>query len=238
MEQLFGRYTVERELGKGSFGTVYDVIDTVSEKRYALKIFSPRWVQRHLLDRFRREFALVAKMPHRRIVKVFDFGGEDKSYYFTMELISGTTLDKAQLSNEDKISALCDIAEGLAHIHSRGIIHLDLKPANIFITSDGGKIGDFGLSRALSEETDMMTSGTAAYIAPEVIKGYPPDMRADLYSLGVIAAELFTGRNPFEGANTGETIQFHLHMVIDQGCLLYTSPSPRDLSTSRMPSSA
>ena len=230
-KKLFGRYTVNRELGRGAFGIVYDVNDTMSGENVALKMFSPRWVQRHLLERFRREFAIVARMPHRRIVKVFDFGEQEGKYYFTMELIEGSTLDNARLSDDEKLSVLCDIAEGLAHIHSRGIMHLDLKPANIFVTDEGIKIGDFGLASALSEGLES-ASGSAAYIAPELLKGYPFDMRADLYSLGVIAAELFTGQNLFEGETTGETIQLQLHLVVDENDLVSVPEELRELVAS------
>ncbi len=230
-EQLFGRYNVRRELGRGAFGIVYEVVDSVSGESRALKLFSPRWVQHHLLERFRREFAIVARMPHRRIVKVFDFGGEDGKYFFTMELLNGKTLDETELGDDEKLSVFCDIAEGLAHIHSRGIMHLDLKPANIFVTDNGAKIGDFGLASALSEGMEA-ASGTAAYIAPELLKGYPPDMRADLYSLGVIAAELFSGENLFEGETAGETVQLQLHLVVDKSDIVSVPSELRELVAS------
>ncbi len=218
MDVLFGRYEVKRELGRGSFGTVYHVRDTLSDAECALKLFTPRWVRRHLIERFRREFAVVARMPHRRIVKVFDFGEEGGKYFYTMELVEGPTLEGTRLDASEALEVLCDIAEGLAHIHSRGILHLDLKPSNVFVTSSGAKIGDFGLARALTED-EGPASGTVAYLAPEVLRGYPPDVRTDLYALGVIAAEIFTGANPFEGSTASETIQLQMHYTPDESDL-------------------
>ncbi len=210
MERLFGRYDLRREIGRGAFGTVYEVVDVLNGLECALKTFSPRWVQEHLIERFRREFALVARMPHKRLIKVFDFGHENGKYFYTMELAQGPTLDKLELSEEQKLSVLCDISEGL--------MHLDLKPANIFVTADGAKIADFGLANAISEDV-ISASGTAGYIAPEVIRGHKPDLRADLYSFGVIFAELFIGKNPFEGDSVAATIHSHLHLHIDEAVL-------------------
>jgi len=217
-KKKFGAYEVIKELGKGSFGTVYSVIDGVSGEERALKAFSLRWVRPHLIERFRREFSLVARMPYRRIVQVYDFGEEGKQYYFTMELIKGTTLEDKKLSTDKIFDVLCDIAEGLAFIHNRGILHLDLKPANIFLTDEGAKIGDFGLSRAAGESEEL-TSGTVAYIAPEILQGHQPDMRADLYSLGVIALELFSGNNPFAAENISESMNLQLSLPITESYL-------------------
>jgi len=216
--QIFGKYEVVKELGKGSFGTVYSVVDGVSGNKFALKVFTPRWVRPHLIERFRREFALVARMPHPKIIKVFDFGQENDKYYFTMELIKGKTLEDKKPSADKALNILCDIAEGLAFIHNRGILHLDLKPGNIFLTKDGAIIGDFGLARTVGEG-ETVTSGTVAYIAPEILKGYQPDMRADLYSLGVIAYEMFEGNNPFLGETISESINLQLNLPIVEGDL-------------------
>ena len=218
-DKIFGRYEVVKELGRGSFGTVYSVIDGVSGKKFALKVFTPRWIKPHLIERFRREFALVARMPHPRIIKVFDFGQEKDKYYFTMELIEGKTLEDRKPSKDEALNILCDVAEGLAFIHNRGILHLDLKPGNIFLTKNGAVIGDFGLARAVGENEEI-ASGTVAYIAPEILKGYSPDMRADLYSLGVIAFEMFTGNNPFAGESISESINLQLSLPITDADLV------------------
>ncbi len=218
--QVFGRFEIIAELGKGSFGTVYSVIDRADGRELALKVFTPRWVRPHLIERFRREFALVARMPHPRIVQVFDFGQEADKYYFTMELLKGKTLEEKEPTQEEALNILCDVAEGLAFIHNRGILHLDLKPGNIFIDPEEqkAKIGDFGLARAIGESEEM-ASGTVAYIAPEILKGYQADMRADLYSLGVIAYEMFTGHNPFLGESISESINLQLSLPISEGDL-------------------
>ncbi len=215
----FGKYEILEKLGEGSFGAVYRAVDTVSGREVALKILSARWIHPHHIERFRREFALMAGMPHPRIVRVFDFGHQEGKYFFTMELLPGKTLEDTPPKDTTEIlNTLCDIAEGLAFIHNRGVLHLDLKPGNIFLTEEGIKIGDFGLARAVGER-ETIASGTAAYMAPEIIRGYQPDMRADLYSFGVIAYELFTGKNPFMGNTVSETINLQLNLPITESDL-------------------
>ena len=217
----FGPYEVLSTLGQGGMGTVYLARDSRLGRRVALKFLTGRAVlpdadaQAQLL----REARAVSALNHPNICQVYDVGGEGSAAWVAMEYIEGESL-AARLRAHGPLPAAevaalgKQIAEALAHAHHRGILHRDLKGANIVCDRDGRpKILDFGIARRLvadiSNEVTRTTEvsspgveGTLAYMAPEAVRGEPQDERSDLWSLGVVFYELLTGRLPFQGRNT------------------------------------
>lgn len=199
-----GRYRVERVLGAGGMGRVYQVTDSLYPDRpTALKTLLCA-ANEKLLSLFRAEFAVMASLQHPNVAAVYDFeriiGSEE--FLFTLELLQGVDLGKHQsgASAMRLVETMIPIGQALSYIHSRGLIHLDLKPSNVMVAEGGAsvKVLDFGVAGMLKANglgTRIM--GTFAYMAPEVMEGGLPDGRSDLYSLGVMAFKLLTGRLPY-----------------------------------------
>jgi len=176
-----GKYEIVRTLGKGAMGQVYVAHDTILERDVALKVMMPGIADDpDLKARFEREARAVARMSHPNVVTVFDLGYHtDGSPYIAMELLKGRDLAKAMretppLSLERKVSILVQVLQGLAHAHQAGIIHRDVKPANIFLNDDGAvKIMDFGVARLTTASMTGTGSvvGTADYMSPEQVQG-------------------------------------------------------------------
>lgn len=188
-----GPYKIERLLGRGGMGQVYRAIDTRLDRPVALKI-----CKRAFLDRFRQESRSIAAISHPNVCTLHDVGPN----YLVMELVDGETmaarLKRGKLSLEQTLRFGAQIAEALAVAHAKGIVHRDLKPANIMVTKSGIKVLDFGLARSsasssLTEPGQVI--GTPAYMAPERAEGKEADERADIYALGLILAEMATGRS-------------------------------------------
>jgi serine/threonine-protein kinase len=205
-----GKYEILRVVGRGAMGVVYLAHDTVLERDVALKLMASTADDPATTERFTREAKAVAKMTHPNVVTVFDLGSHtDGSPFIAMELLKGHDLQRAlrtppALSLERKLSVLVQVLAGLDHAHQAGIIHRDVKPANIFLCADGTvKIMDFGVARLV---TGSMTGtgnivGTADYMSPEQVKGAKVDGRSDLFSVGAMLYELLTGRRPFHSDN-------------------------------------
>jgi len=199
------RYEVMELLGQGGMGTVYKVRDFVENRVVALKLIKEQIFSDKAITRFKNEFKLVTYLDHPNIVKVYDLEvyKPSDSYFFTMEFIDGITLGKTFtiFTDREKYDVLIKIARGLNYIHSRHIVHFDIKPDNIFLVkSKGGydvKIMDFGLATLL-EEFSGKVRGTLSYIAPEVMMRGEVDYRADLYSLGMVIYHMFSQKLPFE----------------------------------------
>jgi tetratricopeptide (TPR) repeat protein len=199
-ETVNGRYEVLRILGEGSMGVVYGVRDQLfPTRRVALKTMQ-RLTAPELLSLFRAEFRALAELRHAHIAQVYDFeelrpqGG----HLFTMEFVEGQELDVALRARDLKRvwRAVMEMAEALAFVHGHGRLHLDIKPSNAMLTADGlCKLLDFGLVGLAF--TPGKFAGTPLYMAPEILKGQIPDARADLYSLGITAYQLLTGRVPY-----------------------------------------
>jgi eukaryotic-like serine/threonine-protein kinase len=205
-----GRYTLQRVLGEGGFGTVYLARDEELHRLVAIKV--PRveaFATVRQVDDFLREARLAAGLNHPAIVKVFDIGRQgDRGIFVVMEFIDGHTLSDLlptnQLSRACMVENLIQVADALHHAHARGLVHRDLKPANILVDADGNAhVSDFGL--AVHEDSQRVLSGqvagTPAYMAPEQARGetHRLDGRTDLWGLGVILYRMFTGRLPFGG---------------------------------------
>jgi predicted Ser/Thr protein kinase len=203
-----GKYEILEKIGVGGFGVVFKGYDPFIKRPVALKTCSVEDTETR--ERFRREAEIAGNLQHRNIVTVFEFGFEDGVPFLVQEYLSGEDLDRKIKRNEfvplaEKILWLVQVARGLEFAHSRGIVHRDIKPANIRILDDGtAKIMDFGIARVAQQTSQLtqagMTLGTAAYLAPEQIRGQRADARTDIFSFGVLAYELLAYERPFRAA--------------------------------------
>ncbi len=211
-ERIFNnRYRVDGTLGNGGMANVYVGTDTLLRRRVAIKVLREQYASDDdFVKRFSYEAQSAAKLSHPNIVNVYDFGREDHSYYIVMELVDGATLgeimrDERVLPEPVAVDYAIQIASGLAYAHRQGLLHRDVKPANILVTKDDVvKLSDFGIARAVSEHTlgvtqPGMVMGSVAYISPEQAQGHELDERSDLYSVGVVLYQMLTGALPFSG---------------------------------------
>jgi len=211
-ETLFaGRYRDLRKIGDGAMATVYRARDEVLGQVVALKVLHPDLAENQgFIERFRREIALARTITHPNVYRIYDIGQNAGNYFISMEYIDGRELKSLILRKKIKLSRSLDIVKqvGLAlnQAHSQGIIHRDLKPQNIMIEKKSNRcvVMDFGIAMGGSLGALTQTGtflGTPDYISPEQAKGESIDQRSDLYSLGVIMYEIFTGRLPFTAEN-------------------------------------
>ena len=217
---LSGRYETSARLGSGGMSNVYKATDRILERTVAVKILAE-----HLSDderfvaRFRREALAVAKLIHPNIVQVYDTGVDDGRHYIVMEYVegrSGAQILQRQGPVEPEIAAEIGIqaCSGLDYAHRRGIIHRDVKPGNLMVV--GGPVGggemtvkltDFGIARAIEQTRITQVGsvvGTAAYLAPEQVRGEEATPATDVYALGVVLYQFLTGRLPYEGSSLAE----------------------------------
>jgi serine/threonine-protein kinase len=219
-----GRYEVESVLGEGGMGSVYCVRHRALEKRFALKVMrSDLAMQGELAARFIQEAKAAAAIGHPNIVQITDFGQlPSRAPYFVMELLDGTSLSKlirkgGPLPAGQAVRVLQQAASALAAAHAVGVIHRDLKPDNVHITrNDVVKILDFGVAKMAGAgrlTRTGMVFGTPHYMSPEQASGGDVDHRADIYALGIIMYEMFTGRVPFEADSYMGVLTKHMFMV-------------------------
>ena len=233
---LFDRYKIKKVLGRGRTSTVCQVIDREIEDELALKVLDPQAARGPGLEQFKKEIKLARRLKHPNIVSIFDYGKKGEHHYITMEVVSGQSL-RARLDAEGPVSAdkglrlLRALASGLGAIHELGIVHRDVNPFNILIDDKGEvKILDFGLAKSddlsrsperAAENQEMLQR--LAYLAPEQIRGEALDPRADIYSIGAVAYEIFTGRPPFQGTQWP---------ILLQQCLEKPPAPPREFNAS------
>ncbi len=216
-----GRYVVLRVLPEGGQKTVYVVHDSALDRECALALIKTDALEPQELERLRREAQAMARLDHPNIVAVHDIGDEDGRPFFVCQYITGGDLRGAlraaggPLAIERAVSIAEDLCRALAYAHEHGIVHRDVKPANIWLTGDGAaKLGDFGLATAADRSRLTLSGtvvGTAAYMAPEQALGQPADARSDLYALGCVLYELLTGRPPFLGDDALAVISQHVN---------------------------
>lgn len=224
MTQKIAQYDILGELGRGGMGVVYDALDPRLDRHVAIKVIElpndPNMTQDtrlELVERFKREAKASAKLNHPNIVSIFDFGDYEGRYYMVMEFLQGRNLSEllqihSPLSVPVALKAMIQTCEALDFAHHQGIIHRDIKPANIIILDNGTtKLTDFGIARLEASNSELTKAGSILgsllYISPEqLMNPKDVDKRADIYSLGVTAYEILTGRLPYNGSNIGEIV--------------------------------
>jgi len=207
VSEKIGKYEIEEKIGVGGFGVVYKGRDPYIKRPVAIKTCQVE--EEEIRKRFFREAELAGNLKHPNITTIYDFGIQDNTPYIVLEFLTGEDLDKKikrgdYFKLEEKLRVLIEVCKGLHYAHENNIIHRDIKPANIRIQDDGSiKIMDFGIAKSTHIESHLtqtgMTLGTAAYLAPEQIKGEPLDRRTDIFSFGVLMYEFFTYKKPFQG---------------------------------------
>jgi serine/threonine-protein kinase len=218
--QRISKYEVTRLLGSGAFSWVYEAIDQDLEISVALKILRPEFCGQELAEaRFRREAATAARLRHRNIVTVRDVGQVDGTVFVAMDLHPLTLARRLALSGRlpeaECIRIGTDVAAALAIAHAGGIIHRDIKPDNILLSTDGDAVvADFGLARALAGAPSLSATnqvmGTPHYFSPEQARGQDIDGRSDLYAVGVTLYRAATGHLPFEGDDWYVVAKHHI----------------------------
>lgn len=213
---LGGRYLLEERIAAGGMAAVWRAHDEVLARTVAVKILHGHLAaDAAFRERFRREAVSAAKLTHPAVVGVYDTGTDGDSVYLVMEFVDGVTLkdviaESGTLSVGETATIGEKVARGLAYAHGRGLVHRDVKPANILIGHDGSvKVADFGIAQAEEAGEDLtktgMMLGTAAYVAPEQITAQVVDGRADQYALGCVLYEALVGQQPFKGDNAVAT---------------------------------
>jgi serine/threonine-protein kinase len=209
-----GRYTILSELGRGAMGVVYKATDTALARTVAIKTVNmalERDGAEKYEARFYQEARAAGSLNHPNIVTVYDVGKEDNVAYMAMEFIEGVELrsmlgEGRAVPVSQALSIAAQVAEGLAYAHQHGVVHRDVKPANIMVVASGPvKITDFGIARMRAAADELtqtgMMLGSPKYMSPEQVIGKRADQRSDIFSLGVILYEMLTGGAPFNGEN-------------------------------------
>lgn len=224
LDRQLEAYRVTRQVGHGAMGVVFEAVQKSLGRRVAIKVLpSTLALRTRTVKRFLREAEAMGRLSHDNIVAVYDVGSIRNLHYFSMKFVEGPPLDRVlkagPVAIADSIQIGIDVANALAHAHSHGVVHRDIKPGNLLRDQDKVVLTDFGLARPLdSEETGSMTEsgdlvGTPLYMAPEQISGDTErtDGRADVWGLGVTLYELLTQRPPFMGKNAQGILNAILH---------------------------
>lgn len=223
-EPLPRNYEVVRKLAHGEIATVYLARQRQSDQQIVLKVLHQvaDVSSGKLLDRFLREYELVARLDHPNVVGILDFGVADDHAYIAMEYCGGGSLKRRIGAGMDRYEAyrlMRDIAGALGVLHEAGILHRDLKPTNVLFRDDGSlALIDFGLAKQAALKAEMTGAGaifgTPYYMSPEQGHGEPVDARGDIYSLGIIFYEMLTGEKPFDGDTAMAVIFKHRHAPV------------------------
>lgn len=219
---LKGRYELIEKIGEGGMAIVYKGKDRFLNRYVAIKILRPEFIKdEKFIENFRKESQAAAGLSHPNIVNVYDVGEEGNIHFIVMELIDGKSLsqvieEEGRLDYKEAISITKQVASALSLAHSNQIIHRDVKPHNILITSSGtAKLADFGIAMAVSKESiaegKEKIMGSVHYFSPEQARGAYVDERSDIYSLGIVLYEMLTGKVPFDGDNPISIALMHIN---------------------------
>jgi HAMP domain-containing protein len=221
------RYEIRGLVGRGGMGAVYRALDRELDEEVALKVLDTEPGDAAAEQQLRREVKLARTITHPNVIRAYDFGEADGVRFFTMEYVAGATLrelldDGGRLALTPALQIAKQVCRGLGAVHRAGIVHGDLKPANIVVTSGVAKLTDFGVARSRRQEGAPF-AGTPPYMSPEQVRGAEVDERSDLYAAGVLMFEMFTGRRPFDAPDPFEVMRLHLEEP---------PPNPRTLQPS------
>lgn len=226
------RYEIGKRIGRGGMAEIFQARDILLDRPVAIKVLFPEFAtDPAFVERFRREAQAAANLNHPNIVGVYDWGKVNNTYYIAMEYVNGRTLadilkQSGTLTPMQVCDVMSEVAAALISAHQNGVIHRDIKPGNILVSTTGQiKVADFGIARALGAGVEQgltqtgAVMGTATYFSPEQAQGAPTDQRSDLYSLGVVMYEMLSGVAPFTGENAVAIAYKQVHeyaMPLDQ----------------------
>jgi len=236
------KYKIGSELGKGSMGVVFEGHGPGEKEPVAIKVFYPdtklsRDETSVLLERFQREGSALSQLDHRNVVGVHEVGSEEDYDYIVMEKLEGFNLKELlTMGTRFTLAETFDIAlqllAGLGACHRAGVVHRDVKPANVVRAPDGTiKLADFGIARVVTDETLTRSGtivGTPNYMSPEQIKGEDVDQRSDLFSVAVLMYELLTGKKPFDGPDV-TSIMYNITNVHPPSPRFYNGALPNQI---------
>ena len=231
-QTVAGGHRLERLLGRGGVGAVYEAVHVATATRRAIKMLLPDLANAaEVAERFKREARVASLLDHPNIVEVVDLVAEGDDLYLVMELLNGhpltMVLEEGALAPRRALVVTRQVLEALAHAHDRGMVHRDLKPANIMLVTAGApgaefervKLLDFGLVKLVGETAALLGDtaltqtgvvfGTPAYLSPEQALGRTVDARSDLYSLGIVLFEMLAGRPPFRSPDPVTLTRMH-----------------------------
>jgi tetratricopeptide (TPR) repeat protein len=234
---LADRYQIDRTLGTGGMANVYLARDLRHQRSVALKVLHPDLSSVLGPERFRREIEIAARLQHPHILTVFDSGETDGLLWFTMPYIEGESLRdlldrEHELPVDHALRIAAEVADALEYAHAQGVIHRDIKPENILLSAGHALVADFGIARALSDESDRLTStglaiGTPAYMSPEQGSGdRQVEARSDVYSLASVTYEMLTGEAPYSGGSARAVMTKRMTDPVPSARRLRTSISP------------
>jgi eukaryotic-like serine/threonine-protein kinase len=236
-----GRYEVEREIGKGGNARIF-LARGEDGQPVALKILHPELLVSVAADRFLREIKIASQLDNPHIAKILDSGEREWLVYYVMSYVEGATLRERLdtmrlLPIAETLRLAGDVLEALDHAHGHGVIHRDVKPANIVLSAEGAVLLDFGIARAVvASGSDQLTRsgiavGTSTYMSPEQITALSDiDHRSDLYSVGCVLFECLAGQPPYAHRNEAVVLQFHLNQPVPDVRTL-RSDTPPELAT-------
>ncbi|NDJ78734.1 MAG: protein kinase [Chloroflexi bacterium] len=225
-----GGYHILEEIGRGGMATVYRAHQISMNRDVAIKALPPQFVTEDVsLERFKQEASIVARLEHRAIVPVHDYGEYQGLPYIVMRYMDGGSVDDLLASGpvepDRTLAILEQIAPALDYAHRAGVLHRDLKPSNILLDTNGDAyVTDFGIARILGSNSKPLTTsgvvGTPSYMSPEQAQGHELDGRSDIYALGVVLFEMLTGVRPYEGETPYSVAVKHVTAAIPSACKL------------------
>ncbi len=222
-DQFADRYMIIEEIGRGGMGVVYKAEDKILGIKVALKIIHPLYSSSaNMVRQFKKETLLARSISHENVIRIHDIGVKDNINYISMDYIKGQNLKEfirvsGALATKTAITITKQICDAIDAAHRKGVIHLDLKPQNIMVDNNGNVYTmDFGLARSVVSPATRLSKkimGTPAYMSPEQAKGEETDHKSDIYSIGIIMYEMFTGTLPYDAETRDEYIQKHIEEI-------------------------